>query len=193
MARTLTTVEEHRIYVSVLMDRDGPVTAIRRCDKLQLAALRRLREVCLLIARRDSNEIWLDPDLEEVHERLVRRVVRAMEHASPGAHPLHIARPDDRAGSHRVLVLEGAFEHVADNLHVAMAMGAETPARLYAVFVDHPERAEPHVLRIVVIGEREAVIGPQPAVIGVATLARFPQCQHHVTSSLELVTNVSPM
>ena len=34
--------------------------------------------------------------------------------------------PDHGAVAHRVLVRELAFEHVADDLHVAMAVGAET-------------------------------------------------------------------
>ena len=43
-------------------------------------------------------------------------------------------------------------------------------ARLHAVLVDHAQRAETHVRRIVVVGEREAVERVEPAVLRVAAL-----------------------
>ena len=48
---------------------------------------------------------------------------------------------------------ELAGEHVADDLHVAMAVGAETLARRYAVLVDDPQRAEFDVLGVEIVGE----------------------------------------
>src|SRR5262249_25020836 len=52
-----------------------------------------------------------------------------------------------------------------------MAVRAETRARLHAVIVDDAQRTEAHVLGIVVVGEREAVIRVEPAVLGVPALA----------------------
>ena len=99
-----------------------------------------------------------DPDLEEVHGLGLRGVELAVAHAGAGAHALDVARPDDRAGAHAVLVLERALEHVGDDLHVAVRVGAEPAARRDAIFVDHAQRAEAHVRRIVVVGERERVV-----------------------------------
>ena len=81
----------------------------------------------------------------------------AVRHAAAGAHALHVARHDGRAGAHRVLVRERALEHIADDLHVAMPVRAEPRARLHAVLVDDAQRPEAHVPRVVVIGEGKAV------------------------------------
>ena len=69
-------------------------------------------------------------------------------------------------------------EHVADDLHVAVAVGAEARARLHAVLVDHAQRAELDVLGIEVIGEREAVLRLEPAVVGVAALVAASDLVH---------------
>ena len=45
-------------------------------------------------------------------------------------------------------------------------VGAEAGARRDAVLVDDAQVAEAHVRRVVVVGEREAVVGLQPAVVG---------------------------
>ena len=56
-------------------------------------------------------------------------------------------------------------------------------AGLHAVLVDHAQRPEPHVLRVVVVGERERVIRVEPAVVGVAALGAAAQFDHgHVSS-----------
>ena len=63
---------------------------------------------------------------------------------------------------------EAALENVADDLHVAMAVGAEALPRLHAIFVDDAKGAEAHVLRVVVVGERERVERLEPAMLGKA-------------------------
>src|SRR5688572_29597945 len=103
----------------------------------------------------------------------------AVAHADAGAHALHVAGNDGGAVSHAVLVAQGAFQHVADDLHVAVAVGAEALARLHAVLVDHPQRAEAHVLRVVVVGEGKAVVRVEPAVVGVAPLGAAAQFRGH--------------
>ena len=75
-------------------------------------------------------------------------------------------------------VRELPFEHVADDLHVAVAVRAEAHARLHAVLVDDAQRAEAHVRGIVVVGEAEAVERVEPAVVGVAALGRPAQRDH---------------
>ena len=86
-----------------------------------------------------------------------RRVELAVQHAAARAHALHVARRDDRAVAHAVLVRQLPVEHVGNDLHVAVAVRAEAHARLHAVLVDHAQRAEAHVRRIVVVGKRKAV------------------------------------
>lgn len=72
--------------------------------------------------------------------------------------------------AHAVLVLERALEYLAEDLHVSVRMRAETHARGDDIIVDHAERAEAHVIGIVVFGERKGVAGDQPPVIGEAAV-----------------------
>jgi hypothetical protein len=73
---------------------------------------------------------------------------------------------------------ELAVEHVADDLHVAVAVRAEALPGRDPVLVDHAQRAEAHVRRVVVAGERERVVRLQPAVVGEAALVAAAQGQH---------------
>ena len=102
--------------------------------------------------------LGLDPDLQEVHRLGGGGIEFAVHHAGARAHALHVAGPDARAVADRVLVRELPREHVADDLHVAMTVGAEARARPHTVLVDHAQRAELDVLGIEVIGERKAVL-----------------------------------
>ncbi|MNT22915.1 hypothetical protein D3C72_1583170 [compost metagenome] len=101
-----------------------------------------------------------------------------MAHARARAHALHLARADLGLVAHGVLVLERAVEHDRDDLHVRVAVGAEALAGRDAVLVDHPQHREAHVGGIVVVGEREGVVGVEPAVIGMAALVAGAKGQH---------------
>jgi hypothetical protein len=48
-------------------------------------------------------------------------------------------------------------------------MGAKTGARRDAVFVDHPQIAPTHELRVLVTGKRKTVKRLQPTVVGIAS------------------------
>src|SRR5262249_53549332 len=109
-----------------------------------------------------------------------RRVVLAVGDAGAGGHPLHLARPDDGAVAEAVLVLEGAIEHVADDLHVAMAVGAEALAGRHAVLVDHAQRSEAHVFRVVVAAERKGVAAVEPAQLRAAPLVATTNADHRL-------------
>src|SRR3546814_13310932 len=65
-------------------------------------------------------------------------------------------------------------DDVADDFHVAMAVGAETLARLHAVLVDHAQRAPVHVPGIAVVGEGQAVPGIEPDVPGMTATIGGP-------------------
>src|SRR5262249_49804808 len=103
--------------------------------------------------------------------------------ARPRRHALHVAGPDHRAGAEAVLVLERSLEHVRQDLHVAVAVRAEAGARLHAVVVDHTQRAEAHVLRVVVVPEREGVAAVEPAELRAAALVRRSDLDHRNSPS----------
>jgi hypothetical protein len=57
-------------------------------------------------------------------------------------------------------------QHITDDLHVLVTVGAKTRARSYTVFVDDPQIAPTHVGRVVVTRERKTVVGLQPTMVG---------------------------
>ena len=91
-----------------------------------------------------------------------------MAHTGSRAHALHIAWGNAFDIAHVVLVRQVARQHIADDFHVLVAMGAKTGARRDAVFVDHPQVSPTHELRVLVAGKRKAVKRLQPTVVGVA-------------------------
>src|SRR5271155_437484 len=108
----------------------------------------------------------------------LRGVVLAVRDARAGAHSLYVAGSDDRSRAHGVAMLQRSFEHVRDDLHVPMRMRSETLTRFYPVFVDDAERPEPHVARVVVVGERESVTRVEPPVIGASAFFCGSNLQH---------------
>jgi len=137
--------------------------------------------VLLLVARLDAARGGFDPDLQEVGRVLRGMIELAVHHATARAHALHVARPDDATArgvacstrlpiAHAVLVRQLARDHVAHDLHVTVAVRAEAGAGRDAVFVDDAQVAEAHLLRVVVVGERETVKALQPAVVGIAAV-----------------------
>ena len=109
-----------------------------------------------------------------MHDALLRGVELAVPHAGSGAHALHVTRADGRTIADGVLVRELAIEHVADDLHVAMAVSAESLAGRDTILVEHAQGAERDMLLVDVIGEGKTVIRVEPAVIGVAALSAAP-------------------
>src|SRR5262245_63468936 len=91
-----------------------------------------------------------------------RRIELAVLDARAGAHDLHLAGPDDGSGAEAVAMLELAVEDPGEDLHVAMAVGAEPATGLDPVIVDHAERAESHVPGVEVVAERGGVPAVQP-------------------------------
>src|SRR3989442_1374525 len=163
-------IEQSRVEKRVLMDADRAGAPVGRGDEAQATALFFGREVLLLIGGRDAGDVGLDPDLEEMRGARLVVVVLAVQYALPCAHALDVAGNDGRAGAHGVLVGKRALEHVADDLHVAVPVGAEARARGDAILVDDAQRPEPHVLRVLVAGEGKAVVRVEPAVVGMAAL-----------------------
>ena len=113
-----------------------------------------------------------------MHRIRARGVELAVRHAGARAHALHVAGTDDRPGAHAVPVLEGALEHIGDDLHVAVRVRSEAAAGPDPILVDHAELAKPHPAWIVVVGEGERVAAVEPVELG-ATPFRCASNGHH--------------
>ncbi len=110
-----------------------------------------------------------------------------MRDAPARAHELNLAGLELPPVAHAVLVLQRAFQHVAEDLHVAVRMRAEALPRRDPVVVDDAQGAEAHVRRIVVVREGEGVMRVEPAVVGVAAFigpsdVQFGRCRFHANN-----------
>jgi hypothetical protein len=154
----LAGLEADAINLSVLMNRRRPIAPVRRNDE----HLRRIRlfrpRLPLSVTRSQTAFPRLNPDLQKVKRIVAAGIELAVRHAAACAHQLNLARLERAAVTHAVLVLQRAFEHVAEDLHVAMRMRAETLAGRNAVIVDDTQRAETHVRRVVIIGKGKGVM-----------------------------------
>ncbi|MNT67682.1 hypothetical protein D3C72_2058470 [compost metagenome] len=107
-----------------------------------------------------------------------QRVELGVHHSAAGAHPLHVARLDGRTAAHAVLVGNRAVQHIGDDLHVPMAMRAETTAGRNAVVIDHAQRAKSHVRRVVIVGEGKRVKRIEPAMVGMTPFGSAANRKH---------------
>ena len=73
--------------------------------------------------------------------------------AGTRTHALHIPWGNAFDIAHAVLVGQIARQHIADDFHVLVAMGAKTSACSNTVFVNYPQITPTHVLRVVVARE----------------------------------------
>ena len=111
----------------------------------------------MLIARRDAGHIRLNPDLQKVRGLAFGVVELAVLHTGACAHALHVARRNAAGVAHAVFVRQLTAYHVADDFHVAVAVGAKTPASGHAVFIHDAQVAEAHVGCVVVARKREGM------------------------------------
>jgi hypothetical protein len=174
----LAGAEQRRVDAGVLLDPERAVRAAGRRDQAEPPAAVGLGERPLLVRRRDAGAVRHEPDLQEVDGRVLRAVELGVHDAGAGAHPLDLAGPEHALPAGGVLVGEGALEHVRQDLHVAVAVAPEALAGLDAVLVHHPERAEAHLLGVVVRREREGVAGVEPAVVVVAPVLCLAHGDH---------------
>jgi|SRR6185369_3826481 len=105
-----------------------------------------------------------------MHGFIRRRVLFTVPDSGACRHPLHITGTNYRTIPHAVFVFEFAFENIGDDFHVSMAMLAKAPACSNEVFVNNTQTPKAQVAWIVVLIERESVIGVQPAMVEVTAL-----------------------
>src|SRR5713226_5701929 len=95
---------------------------------------------------------------------LLRAVVFGVAHTSAGAHALDFTRRDDADIAQVVAMLELSLDDVGDNLHLPVPVLGETAGGPDDVVVEHPQRTERHVGRVMVVVEREMPVGGKPLI-----------------------------
>jgi hypothetical protein len=113
-----------------------------------------------------------------------RGVELAVYDPRAGRHGLYGVRTDDVPLAHAVLVREAALKYIADDLHIAMGMRAETFTGGDAIVVDYAQRPKSHVRRVVIVRKGKGMPGIEPATVGVTAVAGLPD-SNHVSFSLQ--------
>src|SRR5947209_12951020 len=113
-----------------------------------------------------------------MHPFLVGGIELAVPNTGSSGHALQRTGPDHRAVAHAVLVLQRTFEDVGDNLHVPMAVHAESLSGLHTIVIDDSQGAKAHVSWIVVVPKGKCVVGIEPAVVEVTALGSFACADH---------------
>ena len=160
--------EADAVDVGVLLDGGGAVTAVAGDDEDFGCGFAGGVGMPLGVAGDEVAFAGLDPDLQHVSGDVWGGIELAMEDAFAGAHELDLAGLEDAAIAEAVFVLEGAFDNVGEDFHVAVRVSGEAAAGSDVVFVDDAQATEAHVGGVVVIGEGEGVMGFEPAMVGVA-------------------------
>ena len=110
-----------------------------------------------------------------------------MAHARSGAHDLDVPRARAAGVAQAVLVGDGAFADIGDDLHVGVGVRRKAGPGGDGVVVPHPDRAPTHPGGIVVAGEGEVVLGVEPAVVGAAEAGEGPAFDHVMSPCVSAV------
>ena len=108
-------------------------------------------------------------------------IALGMPGAGAEGHPLDATGCQHAAVAQAVGVLEGARYHVGDALHIPMGMQGPDRARHQRVMVEDPQRANAHLLRVVVLVEAKVPAGLEPATIAGVDFLVAPDCQGRQT------------
>src|SRR6266566_10063035 len=103
-----------------------------------------------------------DPELQQVHGIILRRIVFGVAHPSPRTHPLNLAWADDAYVAHVIAMFEGAFDDIGDDFHLTMRVKGKAAGGSYYVVIENAQRAKIHVCRVVVVVEREMPMRIKP-------------------------------
>ena len=167
--------DRQRVLVAGKAARDG--------DELAVGPVRLRKGLCAP-GRLAAMRIGLDPDLEDLGLGRLQ-IVLGMADAAARAHHLHVARFSAALVAKAVLMGDGAFAHVSDDLHVGMGMGRKAGVRCDLVVIPHPQGAVAHIGGIVVVGKREVMLGLQPAVVRAAEFCKGFQFDHRFLPCLK--------
>ncbi len=138
-----------------MIDGDAAISSVFAGDQAQAVLLLIVADGALFVAGLEAFLIGRDPDLQQAHLFVWRRIELAVADSCACGHALNFAAADDRAGAEAVFVFQRPAHHVGDDFHVAVWVHAEAAAGKDDVVVDHAQRAEAHPVGIVVIAERE--------------------------------------
>src|ERR1700683_2110934 len=111
--------------------------------------------------------------------RILGRWIKfAVQDARTRRHMLQLTWTDHRTSAHVVAVFQRSVQNPRQNFRVAMWMHAEPLSGRDDILIQHPQGAELHVLRVVILIERKCESRIQPRQLVVAALATRADLNH---------------
>src|SRR6058998_4267325 len=147
-----------------------------------MSALLDSRECHLLIGRLEVLRSGRNPNLDRVYGITLRCIPLAMDDAAAGRHRLDFVGPQNVALTCTVFVPQAAFEHVSDDLHVAVSVWSESFAWSDTIIIENPQHAKIRIGRIVVIAKRERIKSLEPPAICLSPILALTNCDHFPAS-----------
>ena len=94
----------------------------------------------------------------------------AVDDPASGRHRLDFIRSDNVLFTCAVTMQHVPFDDVGDDFHIAMGMRPKPLPGCDAIVVQHAQRAEAHVLRIVVVTKRKGLVSIEPSRLKMASI-----------------------
>src|SRR5579863_9513758 len=101
-----------------------------------------------------------------------------MAYSTAGGDHLHVSRSNLAPTTGTIFVLEHAFAHVRDDLHVAMPVHGKAAVRGYLVVVPDHEVSEPCMRGVALGFDSKVVPGFEPVAISTSQGVQSSQLQH---------------
>src|SRR5512136_62644 len=174
------------------MDGNRAVAAVPRADQPKFAAFLGNLERLLLVAWRQSLLLGNDPYLQEVNGFFCGHIVLAVTNACASRHPLHVTRAYHRPIAKAVLMRKCAFERIGNDLHVVVGVRRKAAPGNHPILIDHTQRAEAHMIWIVMMAEGEAVLTVEPVEFRSTSIFGFSNCHRHLWFLLAHIGTKSP-
>src|SRR5271156_2678836 len=115
----------------------------------------------------------------------------AVQDARARGHVLQFTGTDHRAGTHAVAVFQRSIQNPRQNFHVAMRMHPEPLSRRDDILIQHTQRPELHMFRIVILIERKCESAVQPRELVVAALITGSHLNHVFSPSWFFLNSIS--
>src|SRR5437870_7591867 len=147
-----------------------------------MSALLDSRECDLLIGRLEVLGSRRNPNLDRVYGIALRCIPLAMDDAAAGRHRLDFVGPQNVALTCTVSVLQAAFEHVSDDLHVAVSVWSESFAWSDTIIIQNPQHTKIRIGRIVIIAKGERIKSLEPAAICLSPILTVTNGDHFPAS-----------
>ena len=156
-----------------MVDRQRAVSALGCCNRSESPTRLCGSESSLLVTWLQFFAVRKNPDLQKVHRVRLRMIEFTVTDSRASCHALNVAGANHGPRAKAVFVFERAVKDDGDDLHVAMRMHAETAPGRDDIIVEHPQRAEPHVLRVIVFAKRKCMVAVEPVDFGAASFFGF--------------------